>query len=294
MKILITGGSGLLGQYINILSARRNDILSLYKSNIGNCNRFNSSRVDITNFILLTKIFEDFKPDIVIHTAGFTRPEACTENNKELVYETNVNATENISRLCDIHNAKLIFTSTDLVYKGNSEGMLKEESELLPVSIYAETKIKAEDVIKNIFNNYIILRTSLLIGFGLNHSRNNFHEMYNTLKSGRNPKLFSDQFRTPLSLIDASEIVLELAKSDVNNITLNFGGRERVSRVELGEMLCDIAGFGKNLICRINMSDILDFPAVKDVSLNTEKLQSLGIKQKSLEESIYEIINNSI
>jgi dTDP-4-dehydrorhamnose reductase len=292
MRLLITGGSGLLGQYLNIELSKCNNILTLYKSNVGNCDKYNSKKMDITDYKELKKIFNDFKPDAVIHTAGFTRPEACTQENRDSVNKVNVEAIRVISQLCDIHNAKLIFTSTDLIYDGTGNGMLKEESLLNPITMYAETKLKAEGEIENTFDNYIILRTSLLIGFGLNHSVNNFQLMYDNFKKGKRPRLFSDQFRTPLSLINAAEMISEMVKTDIKNIVLNFGGKEKVSRVELGEMLCEIAGYDKNLIERIRMSDIPGFPAVADVSLNTEKLQSLGFRIKSLEEAIREIANN--
>jgi dTDP-4-dehydrorhamnose reductase len=289
MKILITGGSGLLGQYLNIELSKCNDILTLYKSNVGNCKELNSMKTDLTDYDELKKIFAGFKPDNLIHLAGFTRPEACNDENKELVYKTNVETVKVISQLCDMYNARLIFTSTDLVYDGNSGGMLKEESLLNPVTMYADTKMKAEREISDTFDNFIILRTSLLIGLGLNHSVNNFHLMYKNFKEGKSPRLFSDQYRTPLSLINGTEIISEILKTDIKNIILNFGGKERVSRVELGEMLCEIAGFDKNLIEKISMNDIPGFPAVADVSLNTEKLQSFGFKQKTLEEAIFQI-----
>lgn len=289
MKILITGGSGLLGQYLNVVLSKDNDVFTLYKSNIGNCSKFKSAKVDITDFASLSNIFDLFNPDAVIHTAGFTRPEACNKENKTEVFKTNVDATKFISQLCDRHNAKLIFTSTDLVYDGTGRGMLVETDRVNPVSIYAETKLCAEREIEKIFGNFIILRTSLMIGFGLNHSRNNFHEMYKALKEGKKSRLFIDQYRTPISLINASEIISELVKSEIKGVLLNFGGVERVSRVELGELLCETAGFDKHLIEKIKMSDITGFPAVADVSLNTDKLRSFGIKQKSLAESVREI-----
>jgi hypothetical protein len=67
---------------------------------------------------------------------------------------------------------------------------------------------------------------------------------------------------------------------------------ERASRCELVEILCSMAGFNKNLIQKITMDDIPGFPKVKDVSLNTEKLQSLGFKPRTIEENIFEIIKS--
>jgi len=292
MKILITGGSGLLGQYLNIFLSKENDILTVFNNNAGNCHNYRNAKLDITEFGSVSDLFEEFKPDAVVHCAGFTRPEACSEENKNEVYLANVEAVRHIAELCDRFNSKLIFTSTDLVYDGNSGGMLKEDGKLNPITIYAQTKIDAEGVIKSTFDNYIILRTSLLIGLGLNHAKTNFHLMYKNLKEGIRPKLFSDQYRTPFSLINASEVICGLVNPGIKNITFNFGGRDRVSRVELGELVCDIAGQDKTLIEKIKMSDIHGFPAVADVSLNTEKLMSYGFRIKHLDEAVSEIIHS--
>ena len=48
MKILITGGSGLLGQYLNVILSQNHNILTLYHSNVGNCENFNSTKIDLT------------------------------------------------------------------------------------------------------------------------------------------------------------------------------------------------------------------------------------------------------
>ena len=291
MKVLITGGSGLLGQYLNIALSKDNEILTLYNSNEGNCKNFNSQQTDITNISELKKTFITFKPDVVLHTAAISRPELCDTLSKDFVIDINVNSTKNLAELCELKDAKLIFTSTDLVYDGDLGMILNEDASLKPVSLYAETKIMSEDVIKKTFDNYIILRTSLLYGIGLNHSTNNFHVMYNNFLQNKKTKLFYDQFRTPLSQNDASRLIELLLKTDVKNITLNFGGRERVSRVELGKILCRIGKFDTSLIEQTSMNDVPGLHKVADVSMNTDLLQSLGLKQMSIEQSISEIIN---
>ena len=66
--------------------------------------------------------------------------------------------------------------------------------------------------------------------------------MYEELKNNRLVKLFADQFRTPISLNDASRIIAHLTEMDLKGETINLGGLERVSRYELGEILCALAG----------------------------------------------------
>ncbi|MBN1633874.1 MAG: NAD(P)-dependent oxidoreductase [Ignavibacteria bacterium] len=294
MKIFITGGSGLLGQYLNIILSKEFNILSVYNKNYGNCLSYNSREININNLSNLENVIKEFLPDIVIHTAGYTRPEVSDSLPYEEVYRTNTAVTKFIAEICDLINAKLIFTSTDLVYDGNQGEYLGENAKLDPLSSYADTKLKAEEEIKKVFENYVILRTSLLYGMGLNHSVNNFSVMLNNFRDGKPSRLFYDQYRTPLSLLNAAEMIKEIIQTNIKSETIHFSGMTRVSRAELGEILCDIGKFDKNLIERISLDDMPEIQKVYDVSLNTDKLKYLGLKQKSIEESIIEILNQKI
>ena len=285
-KILITGGSGLLGQYLNIELSKDFNILTLYNTEERNTIEYNNAKAEITDFDLMKKVFTEFSPDVVVHTAGITRPETSDEMTYEEVHKINAEAAKFVAERCDLIKAKLIFTSTDLIYNGDKGGMLKEDAEKNPLSNYAKTKVEAEELIKNTFGNYIILRTALLFGLGLNGSPNNFHNMLNNFREGKPSNLFFDQVRTPLELNNASEIINSLCKEDIKEITMNFAGKEKVTRVQLGEMLCDIGGFDKSLINPISMYDVETLKPVADVSLNTELLQSFGLKQNTLEEGI--------
>jgi dTDP-4-dehydrorhamnose reductase len=294
MKILITGGSGLLGQYLNVLFTAKYNLLTLYNSHPGNCTQFNHSKIDITDHKQLAEIFKQYNPDIVIHTAAVSTPAQADNLTPKYVYDVNVNSTKHIAELCDVNNSKLIYTSTDLVYAGYRGSMLDENAKLIPASLYAETKLVGEQKLKETFDNYIILRTALLFGFGMNHSTNHFHNMYDSLRSGKEVKLFYDQFRTPLSLFEAAKIISEIIERDIHTETINFGGKERLSRLEIGERLCDAAGFDKNLLVKTSMYESGDSQQVADVSMNTDKLQSLGIKLKSFDESLTEILKTTI
>jgi dTDP-4-dehydrorhamnose reductase len=289
-SILITGGSGLLGQYLNLRMYDAFKTLTLYNSHSGNCPDFNSAKTDITKQNELSKIFKEFMPDVVVHSAAITNPVIKENQTAKDYYQTNVNATSNIAQLCSEIGAKLIYISTDLVYAGYRGSMLNEDSKLIPASLYAETKLMGEIKVREFAENHLILRTALLYGIGLNHSTCHFQQMFTNLFSKMPVKLFTDQFRTPISLIDASRIITELIdKEDVNG-TINLGGTERVSRYEMGEILCNLAEFDKTLMIKSTIADVPGLPKVEDVSMNTEKLRSMGIKQKSIDESIHEML----
>ena len=293
MKVLITGGSGLLGQYLNIELSKENQILTIYHQHNGNCNNFNSFKVDIKDHNKVKQVIQEFRPDVVIHAAAISTPRLSKDLSAKEVYKTNVNATKNIAEECKKYNVKMFYLSTDLVYAGYRGSMLTENYKLIPVSLYAETKLMGETKIQETFDNYAILRTALLYGFGLNYSKCHFHEMYKNLKENRKVKLFTDQYRTPLSLSEAARIISYLIKIEIKGEIINFGGLERVSRFELGEILCNSANLDKNLLEKITMDEIPGLPIVEDVSMNTDKLQAFGIKQKDIEESIEEILSSS-
>lgn len=292
MEILITGGSGLLGQYLNIELSKSHTIKTLYYKNIGNCNQFQNTKVDLTDYSFLNEVFDEFKPDAVIHTAAISNPANAQTMDSKKVYAINVTATKHIAQLCNKHNAKIVYTSTDLVYAGYRGSLLQEDAKLIPLSLYAETKLMGEVKIQQTFNNYIILRTALLYGLGLNHSKCHFQYMYNNLKSGKEVQLFIDQYRSPLSVIDAARMINQLLEKNIKSEIINFGGSERVSRFELGERLCEVARFDKKLLVKMTMDEVPDLPKVEDVSMKIEKLNDYGIIPKNLENSVIEILEN--
>ena len=291
-KLLITGGSGLLGQYLNVAANKNFKVFTTFKTNLGNCGNFPSSKIDILNQDSLQIILKDINPDVVIHSAAVTNPVPKENQTPKDYFETNVTATKNIAELCHQYKSRLVYISTDLVYAGYRGSFLKEDAKLIPATLYAETKLIGEQKIKESTQNYAILRTALLYGIGLNHSRCHFQEMLDNLKSKKPVKLFTDQFRSPISLKDASRIIVKLASIDVKEEIINLGGTERVSRSELGAILCSLGDFDKNLIQKITMDDIPNFPKVDDVSLNIEKLQTLGFKPRTIEENISEILKD--
>ncbi len=289
MKIFITGGSGLLGQYLNIKLSKNHEILSQYNLNQGNCNQFNSIKCSVTDYGEIEKIFESFKPDIVLHTAAISNAERADKMAADEVYSINVTATKYLAEMCEKNKAKLIYTSTDLVYAGYRGSFLKEDARLIPVSLYAETKLMGEVKIRETFDNYLILRVALQYGFGLHHSRSHFQNVFDDLKQGKTVKLFSDQFRSALSIKESARMLSDLVTKEVKGETINFGGVERISRYDLGLYLCEISGTSKELVQPITMDEAKAVYQVADVSMNVDKLNLLGIKSKPVKDSLIEL-----
>ncbi len=288
MKILITGGSGLFGQYLNLFLSKKHDILTIYNNNIGNCHLFNSRKVNITNQADLIKVFRYFKPEIVVHTAAITSTFLDGKYSLNEYFKSNVLATEHTVKLSNQNKSRIIYISTDLVYDGNRGSYLSENSKLNPLSPYAESKLIGEEKVKEFSENYLILRLALLIGFGLSHSVSHFQIIFENLSNNKPVKLFTDQFRTPISLIEASKALEKIIELNISNGIYNLGGNERISRYELGRKLVEMMKFDEGLLIPVSQNQSINLAKVYDVSLNTDKLKNYGIKIKSIEEMIIE------
>ncbi|KAF0151406.1 MAG: dTDP-4-dehydrorhamnose reductase [Ignavibacteria bacterium] len=290
MKIFITGGSGLIGQYLNIKLSNAHDILTQFNNNTGNCIDFNSVKLPITDYGTLANVFKTFKPDLVIHTAAISNADKADSLSADIVYEINVTASEKLAELCRKNKTKLIYTSTDLVYAGYRGSLLTEDAKLIPISLYAETKLMGEVKIRKILQNHLILRVALQFGFGLNHSRSHFQFVYEELKAGRKVKLFADQFRSAISIQETARMIAELIEKDVYGVTVNFGGGQRVSRYDLGKEICRVGKFDENLIEPVTMEGVNTMYKVPDVSMNIDKLKQIGIEPKQFSISVEEVL----
>lgn len=284
----------MLGEYLNVFLSQENNkdnaILTTYNNNESNCLSFNSQKIDLTDFDKVEKMVREFKPDVIVHTAAISRTDLCDKMPYEEVYKINSELPQFLGELCNSVSAKLIYTSTDLVYDGEQGKLLNEDAKINPITIYAETKYEGEELVRSTAKNYIILRQALMYGFSLSKASSYFQTMFDNFKEGRKTKLFFDQYRTPMSVIDSARLISKLCKLDVSNVTLNWGGPERVNRVELAEALCEITGCDKSLIEPISMDDITNIKKVTDVSMNTEKIQKLGLVPVGVREGLREML----
>ncbi|MCF8240839.1 MAG: SDR family oxidoreductase [Melioribacteraceae bacterium] len=292
MKVLITGGSGNLGRYlISEFQKNQNEVIATVHSKNIDTDKVKSVEMDLANPDNIRKLIDEYNPQILIHAGAVSNPQKAERLEQDYVRRVNIESAAVIAEVCNSINCRLIFTSTDLVYDGNQGDMLNESSRLNPKSFYAETKLQAEKIISETSNNFLVLRMSLMYGITDHSSDNHFSKMYYRLLNGEAVKLFTDQFRTPLALFDAARIINHLTASKVSNEIINCGGNERVSRYEMGKILIDLAGFDESLIIPIKMNDIPNIPVVEDVSMNIDKLKSVGIVPLGIIESINHLLN---
>src|SRR3989338_2884754 len=142
-KILITGGSGLLGTYLCKLHP---EVIAPPRE-----------EVDILDARAVETALDKYKPDVVIHCAAFTSPPKVNEKPIEAM-RVNIVGTANVVTAASERNIRLVFISTDYVFKGD-KGNYKEEDELCPQNYYAWSKLGGECAVRA-YKNSLIIRTS--------------------------------------------------------------------------------------------------------------------------------------
>ena len=166
MKFLITGVSGFVGEeLINFFQNNpKYSILGIDKSNQLPNTNFLFKKCDlILEKEKVKSIFEDFRPDVVIHCAS----KILDTFNKKLVWDTNFHTSKDLIQLSsDYKVKKFIFISTFSIFQKNYENPIDENEKPSFRTTYGETKYLTEKVLlKSNFNgDIIIFRCPVILG----------------------------------------------------------------------------------------------------------------------------------
>jgi dTDP-4-dehydrorhamnose reductase len=279
-RLLITGGSSYLGQHLAPAATAAFDLRYTFHSH--NPLELSQGRqLDVRDRAAVHRLVSDFRPDVVIHTAGSNRgPDM--ENVIRL-------GAENVCEAAKACDARLIHISTDVVFDGASPPY-RESDPPNPIHDYGRAKARAEQIVATL-PNHVIVRTSLI--YGLEIADHSTKWMKRALLAGEPVTLFENQIRNPVWADTLSQACLELAGSDFRGI-LNVAGNQTMSRADFGLRLLDWWGVTERstltigpssskwpLDCRLDLSlarEVLETPllGVDEVLRNARASRAAG------------------
>jgi nucleoside-diphosphate-sugar epimerase len=156
--VLITGGAGYIGSLLASELLRANDHVTVVDSLLFGGEslvpflyhpNFHFVKADVTEPRAVKDSIRDGwqKPDAIIHLAGIVGFPACQAVGKQVAWRYNVDATKMVfGQAADLGVERFIFASTYSNYGLSLDGKpVTEDSSLHPQSLYAETKIAAEE-----------------------------------------------------------------------------------------------------------------------------------------------------
>lgn len=272
-RLLVTGASGFLGWHACLFGRDSWRVFGVVHDHRIEMEGVCVVRADLTRPTQVKRLVQETAPDAVLHLAAASQPNLC-QLEPEKTRRINVDASLTLAGLASEGSIPYVFTSSDLVFDGR-KAPYREEDPVSPVSAYGEQKAQAEAGILDRHPDAIICRMPLLFGDPRSTSQNILQSMIGTLREGGELRLFTDEYRTPLSVRDAVRglfLALEKARG-----LLHLGGRERISRYDFGRLVAEILGQGDAGLVPCLQKDVpMAAARPPDVSLDSSRAFALG------------------
>lgn len=146
--ILVTGGNG---RFVKILKKENKKL---------NLKFLDKKDLNILNLNSIEKCFVKFKPKVIFHCAGLSRPMTIHEENISKSIDLNIIGTANMVKVCEKYNVKIIYFSTGYVYEGK-KGNYSEKDPVKPFNNYGLSKLGGESSVL-MYKNSLILRITMM------------------------------------------------------------------------------------------------------------------------------------
>ena len=255
MRVLIIGASGFIGRYVSsrLADAAGHTVVSTYHSRPPDGDGASWYRVEITDGAQLDTLFAEAQPQLVVHLAAIADV-GTAERNPEVAAAVNTTATETTARLCQRHDARLVFVSTEYVFDG-SNGPYCENDAPSPNTRYGRTKFDAEQAVATLVSDWSILRTSIVYGWPAPGRRNFVTWLVERIRNGEACPAPTNVHRSPVyveHLVDGIERLVEVEDTGIHHVA----GSDWVTMYDFAVAVAEKFGLDTSLV--IPVADPMD------------------------------------
>ena len=207
MKIVITGGKGMLGRTLQKELAEHEIVVA------------DLPDWDITDDEGFLRKLMAAAPDVVIHCAAMTNVDAC-EADRDLAFKLNEEGSRNVALACSACGARLFAISTDYVFSGEPprEPWAWSETDIpRPRTVYGLSKFSGEQMVQMLNSDATVLRIAWLYGAG---GPSFIHTMAKFgAEAGAPLRVVNDQRGNPTSAKAVADVIrFLLTRPDVSGI----------------------------------------------------------------------------
>ena len=207
MKIVITGGKGMLGRTLQKELAEHENVVA------------DLPDWDITDDEGFLRKLMAAAPDVVIHCAAMTNVDAC-EADRDLAFKLNEEGSRNVALACSACGARLFAISTDYVFSGEPprEPWAWSETDIpRPRTVYGLSKFSGEQMVQMLNPDATVLRIAWLYGAG---GPSFVHTMAKLgAEAGAPLRVVNDQRGNPTSAKAVADVIrFLLTRPDVSGI----------------------------------------------------------------------------
>ncbi|WP_076459423.1 dTDP-4-dehydrorhamnose reductase [Limosilactobacillus caccae] len=200
-RTLVIGANGQLGSELcNLLDEQE----IIYNASI-------SKQMDITDKNTVVEKITTLKPDVIYHCAAYTAVDNAEDVAKELNWKVNEDGTRNVAEAAKKVGAKLVYISTDYVFDGTNTGEYEVDAPTNPKNEYGKAKLAGEEAVKEILDDYYIIRTSWVFG---KYGKNFVYTMLRLAKDHDKLTVVNDQVGRPTWTRTLAEFMTYLVDND--------------------------------------------------------------------------------
>ena len=268
-KILVTGAAGYIGGTFTYEVLKKgfevygiDNFINSDRSNIDTFLRefpavFGFSEIDLANEVSeLKTVLDEFNPDFIVHFAGL-KSVGESEEKPDLYMDNNVGSTRNLLENMNSETF-FIFSSSATVYGNNPNQPLTEASSVEATSVYGQSKIECENLIKDYafnkgvksvclryFNPVGSHQEFIVVEDYLNQPNNLMPKLIECVKNGKNTiNVYGNDYETKdgtgerdyihiIDLVEGHIAAMEKVQKIENIDFFNLGTGQSTSVIEL-------------------------------------------------------------
>ena len=211
--------------------------------------------MDILNSKNLENLLISCDPDYVINSCALNNVDYC-ESHPEAAFDVNSKFVENLTKISESINSKLIHLSSDSVFDGSKQTPYDETDVPKPINIYGSSKLSGEKFVLNNPNN-LVIRASVLYGW-LPPNLSNISSssmkplnfvfwLINKLKSNEEVNIIQDEINSPIIVDDFANSIIHLLKEDYSGI-YHSAPNVCINRYEFSKKIAEKLELDSNLI----------------------------------------------
>lgn len=245
MKILVLGGSGLVGSRFLELSSDYNTVAPTHEE------------LDLLDIKSLETYLQRSDADTVISFAAFTNVDTAEEekdNEDGIVYKLNVSLPKVLAQNCLSLNKYLIHISTDYIFDGTKQTPYIEEDLPNPVNWYGTTKMLGEEAVKEVSAGFLIVRPEMPYSSRFDKKLDLARVFIKMLKEGKVINGVMDQKITPTyvdTLVWGLFRLMEVKASGIYHLA----STDYTTPYDFAVMIAEKFGLDKSLVKKISFEE---------------------------------------